>query len=365
MNKKFSKGLYIVMFLFTVAVYANPQTGGQAPGASPLPEGPYLVLVGKMDDRLPIHVEIRRFRDNVFGRYFYENKREGKYLSLSGKVDSTGMLKLTESDGDKQTGTFTGKLSKEIVGGVWTLKFVGSWTSSTETRTLPFELAEQRFDLGGGLKIVTKEENEEVKAQKFSINSTYPQLDGSRDQRVANFNKAMSDFIAGNASKFKADFKGGQTPAGSAGPGNTLDIDYRVMYADKDLISILYTIYFYTGGAHGNTGSAAFNYDLNQGKILTLSDIFIPNANFIKAISDHCINALKQRNVSNHDWVIKGASASLNNYSSWNIVPQGLMITFDPYQVAPYAVGPQEIVIPYSTLKGMIRQDGPLASFAK
>ncbi|MBI2342909.1 MAG: DUF3298 domain-containing protein [Deltaproteobacteria bacterium] len=46
----------------------------------------------------------------------------------------------------------------------------------------------------------------------------------------------------------------------------------------------------------------------------------------------------------------------------WSVTPEGLRSTFDLYQVAPYAVGPQEMVIPYAVLAPHVRPDGPLAA---
>jgi len=44
---------------------------------------------------------------------------------------------------------------------------------------------------------------------------------------------------------------------------------------------------------------------------------------------------------------------------------QGLLITFDTYQVAPGAAGPQKIVVPYSELTAVIDPQGPLAAVMK
>jgi hypothetical protein len=40
-----------------------------------------------------------------------------------------------------------------------------------------------------------------------------------------------------------------------------------------------------------------------------------------------------------------------------------LLITFDEYQVAAYAAGPQTVVVPYSELKGLIDPQGALGNF--
>ena len=59
----------------------------------------------------------------------------------------------------------------------------------------------------------------------------------------------------------------------------------------------------------------------------------------------------------------EGALPRADNYQVWNISPEGLQITFDEYQVAPYAAGPQSVQIPYSDVKSLARPDGPLAAY--
>ncbi|HKY62130.1 MAG TPA: RsiV family protein, partial [bacterium] len=45
--------------------------------------------------------------------------------------------------------------------------------------------------------------------------------------------------------------------------------------------------------------------------------------------------------------------------------PEGLIFYFNPYEVASYADGPTELLIPYSELKSWLLPKGPLDSLAK
>jgi len=45
------------------------------------------------------------------------------------------------------------------------------------------------------------------------------------------------------------------------------------------------------------------------------------------------------------------------------ITKEGLKFVYNPYEVAPYAFGQQEIIIPYTSLKEVIRKDGLLTDF--
>ena len=58
-----------------------------------------------------------------------------------------------------------------------------------------------------------------------------------------------------------------------------------------------------------------------------------------------------------------GSAPTAKNYESWTITKRGIGINFDPYQVAPYAAGPQFVMVPYSALKELIKPDGPLGLF--
>jgi hypothetical protein len=142
-----------------------------------------------------------------------------------------------------------------------------------------------------------------------------------------------------------------------------LGVTYEIIAADKDFISVLFTFWEYAGGAHPNTFTKSFNYDLNRDAPVRLADLFTQNANYLNVISGYSIGELKKLDTVNH--AEEGAGPKIENFHSWNITPAGLKIIFDRYQVGAYAVGPHEVVIPYSVLKPIIRPDGLLAQFAK
>jgi len=334
---------------------------------APLPSRFNRVLVGTIDGKHAIQMDLGRNDESLFGRYFYEKNADRKYLDLSGQVDASGKAELNEMSGDKQTGIFTGKLINEVRGEASTLKFTGTWAKAKDAPALPVTLTEKVFDLGGP-KLITKGQKEENKKQKLSIEVAFPQLAGG-DANAEKFNRTISDMIAKQVKSFKTEnkefFKEVAESRDADRPGNSLDISYSVAHADRNLISLLFSNYSYTGGAHGNTNSVAFNYDLNRGVVLKLSDLFQPNSNYLKVISDYCIKEVKKSDLNDDEWIRNGAGPKAENYESWNITPEGLQITFDAYQVAAYAAGPQEVVVPYSILKPIINPDGPLAAFVK
>jgi hypothetical protein len=104
--------------------------------------------------------------------------------------------------------------------------------------------------------------------------------------------------------------------------------------------------------------------------VLKLAELFNPGAKYIQSLSAYCIKDLKRQSKSKDSMlddqtIQNGAGPDAQNYDSWTITKKGLEITFDPYQVAAYAAGPQKVVVPYSALKELIKPDGPLGPFAK
>ncbi|HEX8097752.1 MAG TPA: RsiV family protein, partial [Pyrinomonadaceae bacterium] len=58
------------------------------------------------------------------------------------------------------------------------------------------------------------------------------------------------------------------------------------------------------------------------------------------------------------------AAPEAENYKVWNVTRKGVFVTFDPYQVGPYAAGPQYVLVPFSALKSIMRPDGTVAAMA-
>jgi hypothetical protein len=197
---------------------------------------------------------------------------------------------------------------------------------------------------------------------RYTIKAKYPQATGARDARLEKLNQAIKNLITGEVNSFRKDFQAPEERTFSE--GSTFESSYAVALATNDLVSIEFTVETYFEGAiHGNNNSLVFNYDLNAGRSLSLAELFKPNSNYLKLISDYSIKALRKELTPDpdDDWIGRGAGASEENYKNWNLTRKGLQITFDPYQVASFAEGPHEVVVPYSVLKNVIDSAGPLA----
>jgi Protein of unknown function (DUF3298) len=300
------------------------------------------------------------------GSYFYE--RTGAFsvvmrtLWLEGRIGAGGKVTLTETnygtDGQKKTGEFKGNLDGLGANGESQLRFSGLWTGK-DGKQLPFSLLQVRFDLGGP-KIVKKKKKIASKKLNYEIETEAPQLAGAAPGLGEQFDRAVANLIAARASEFK---KEASLNCGGIERVCKLWGSYEIKDADKDFISILFSFDVDAGGIRPTTNYGALNYDLNRNARLKLADLFTPNSNYLKVISDYSIKELLKMGMNSDD--ANGAGPKLGNFHSWTIAPYGLDISFDRGQIVNWASGEFGVVIPYSVLKPIIKPDGPLARFVK
>lgn len=330
---------------------------------------------GSIGNALDLQMKLMRESDKLTGSYFYQ--KVGTRIDLRGTVDQNGNVTLEEFDSaGKQTGVFKGIWTQDSEGAV---EIKGDWTKPNSDKKTAFALHQEPIEFSNGVEIVSKPIKEKNKKLKYEVDVAYPQLLGSTDPNYDKFNHAVRALITKKVSDFRqemapsADEAESQeaNPALDESMGSDLNVRYVVMLAKDDLVSIEFTVSSYSAGAaHPNSYTEVVNFDLKNGKQLKLADLFAPGSKYLQAIATYCIQELKKQTKGadaplDDDWIQKGAAPELTNYDNWTVRKKGLGITFDPYQVGPYAAGPQNVVVPYASLKEIIRADGPAAQFVK
>jgi hypothetical protein len=192
----------------------------------------------------------------------------------------------------------------------------------------------------------------------YTISAQIPFLQGSEEARVLLFNQLVDAQIHVDIDKFRAGVLQ-DAPNPPFGTGSTYELQYALLSPPGDIMSLKFDVYFYfDGAAHPNSYSLTFNYDMAAGQQLDLHQLFIPAADYLGPIATYCKGQLSLMDIGYFE---AGADPILENYRNWNITTGGLLISFDPYQVAAYAAGPQTVMIPYTELNAIIDNAGPLA----
>jgi len=119
---------------------------------------------------------------------------------------------------------------------------------------------------------------------------------------------------------------------------------YKVPINDAGKLSVVYYEYVYTGGAHGMTTGTTFNFDLNTGDQVQLSKLINGNE---KSIQEYTYQQL-QKKYSGYVLIKSPNEIVLNDKNRlWVFDQEGIKIIFSEYEVAAYAAGMPEIVVPY------------------
>lgn len=325
---------------------------------------------GSIGTSLDLQMKLVREGDQLTGSYFYE--KVGTRINLRGTVDKDGNLTLQEFDpGGKQTGIFKGLWKVDAADGLITL--AGNWSKPPgekgEDKKTAFSVHEEPISLSGDVELVGKTIKETNKKLVYEINAQYPQLNGGSNPNFPKFNQISRTAVMKDVAEFKKAMapQEGEEPPPENSMGSDLEIGYIIALAQDDLVSVQFGVgSYYQGAAHPNSHSSVLNYDLRNGKLLKLADLFKPGAKYLQALSTYCIADLKKQDKGLLDDQIQdGASPAAKNYKSWTITKRGLGIVFDAYQVGPYAAGPQFVLVPYSALKDLINSEGPIAPFAQ
>jgi hypothetical protein len=136
-------------------------------------------------------------------------------------------------------------------------------------------------------------------------------------------------------------------------------VNYEVSYSGINFVSVVLYLYYYEGGAHGSSVAYSFNYDLDYNRNVKLSDLF--EGNYLEIISDFCkAELMKDSENADADWVNEGAAPKAENYETFTLNEEGLIIHFQQYQVLPYVAGAPDVFIPEKVLKNVVRKDGLL-----
>lgn len=345
-----------------------PAQASQLAAGGTMPTGVSKSFTGTIGETLQLQMKLLREGDRITGSYFY--KKVGTPIAISGTVDKNGQVVIEEFDtGGKQTGAFKGTWKEDEEG---LIVIAGNWTKPNGDKKTPFSLREEPIEFSSGVEIVSRRIKENNKKLKYEIDAEYPQLIGSGSVGYEKFNQTVRSQIAKMVSGFKEEMAPGEDdpePNELAESMNSdLHVGYSVVLAKDDLISVHMVVGTYSAGAaHPNSHSEDVNFDLRNGKLLKLGDLFQPGSRYLQTIAAYCIAELKKRKGedADNDWIERGAGPDAVNYSNWTIGKKGLGITFDAYQVASYAEGPQHVLVPYSVVKSMIKADGPIAQFVK
>ncbi len=219
-------------------------------------------------------------------------------------------------------------------------------------------------------KLINKHLSKLNKPHYFTLNINYPYLN-CKDNLILSktFNRTIHKAVNHEIKDFKNNLQSPKALRQHHIPGmplntrsNTFYINYQVLFYNKNIISLRFsnnTYYFLS--AHPNSYFTTINYNAAQNKVISWKKLF-SNSKDLKVIAQYSRDQLAKILIGNKakqglktnaitlEMIRFGTKAKLENFKVWNIVTEGILMNFQPYQVAAYVQGPQFVLLPWSLL---------------
>lgn len=132
-----------------------------------------------------------------------------------------------------------------------------------------------------------------------------------------------------------------------------------ILFQNPEVITIDVRSDGFLGGAHGFSERRLLAFDVQRSKRLVLADLVEPSSEgiFHKLIEAQFRRAREiptNESLADAGYFVKpgGPIAVPENFG---ITPGGLVLHYNPYEIAPYVYGSTEIVIPMEAFRGVLR----------
>ncbi len=148
----------------------------------------------------------------------------------------------------------------------------------------------------------------------------------------------------------------------------TLERLCTVITDTAGVISIRFEESSFLGGAHGMEVVRLASFDAGSGRRLRYADLFQPGSDTTFArIVERQFRLVRDipdsQSLSDAGfWIEEGKFEPSENVA---VGKACLVLHFNPYDIAPFAMGPTEVLVPYASLKGILRRGGPLERIAR
>ena len=114
--------------------------------------------------------------------------------------------------------------------------------------------------------------------------------------------------------------------------------------ANYEIFSLGQTVYRFTGGAHGMSSLTATTVRISSGQAIGLADLFLPGSDYRERLDGAVRRVGAARGLPL--WGYNGVKENANFY----VTDKGLVLFFQPYEIAPYSEGIVKIMVPYQEL---------------
>ncbi len=356
----------------TAAVAGDPVDVAGDATPDTLPERLSRTLVGTIGERA-VEVDLRLEEGRVSGEIRPVAPPAGQRYGgpgFTGSVEPDGSLSLEEHD-EELVARIEGRLAIEA--GRLVLEGERRPVDGAGIRTVRLE--ERGLALGAGARLVSRDVRMADSVRAIVFYAEAPRVIGEAgeapaDPALRRLDAALVERIESERAWFAESF--GEVERDSVMErmvremgSSWYESSYDAWMAADSVLNVEATVSTYgSGAAHPNHHTWTLVWDLEAGAELEPGDLFRAGSGWLDTLSQRAVEALQRElgEMSDDEWIRAGAGPELDNFSAWTVVPEGIRIVFDPYQVAAYAAGPRVVIVPWASLASVLDPDAPVAT---
>jgi hypothetical protein len=345
----------------------------------------YKHMEGNISQGIHMKADLIRIEDRLTGYYYYYfvdtleqmdfGIHYGKSLPVTGTFKENNSLEFKEFANDIEGSTFRGSMENGVIR--------GDWVSSDGSKTMPFELIETYpegtiafyvYHIGDkGPLLDDRQEpaatiemtlllpkpyasaapvdsvNRIIYREFFGLDSAGAEplstLGESRDKFFTNYRKANQDLYQEGAASFNWEKQKA----------------VRIQYNEKQILCMEFYDYGFTGGAHGLSLSKFVVVSLDDGHRIHLDEVF--REEYRNDLIDILNTQVRKqyeipenKDLRDNGFWVEFLEPSENFY----VNKDGIGFYYNQYEVAPFAMGPVDVFVPYRKLQWIVDKEGVL-----
>ena len=127
-------------------------------------------------------------------------------------------------------------------------------------------------------------------------------------------------------------------------------VTFQVTYNSGCVVSLYMDQYEFEGGAHGSTQRTSQTWDFSTGKRMQLSDFYPHNPSYREEIQNQIQSGIGRRLEQEPSTYFEDYPELLRNTfnaESFYLTPEGLVIYYQQYDIAPYSTGMPQFLLPF------------------
>lgn len=135
---------------------------------------------------------------------------------------------------------------------------------------------------------------------------------------------------------------------------------YEIKTNERNILSLSLSNYaIFPQAAHGLTLMKSLTFNIKTGKSYTLQELFKPDSNYVKALSEIIQKQIQERNIP-----LLEPFTTIRPDQDFYIADKALVIYFQLYEITPYYYGFPMFPISVFDLVDILNDDGPLGVMA-